>query len=375
MQSTPLIMLRWILVVLLFLHGTIHLIGFVKAFDLASVPQLPTPIGRAAGVAWLVAALAFVAGALMLALGSRLWWTAAAPALVASQLVIALSWADARWGTIPNLIALAPLAVALLDLRPGSLRSSYVDGASQAPRPERVEQRITEGDLAPLPPLVQTYLRRVGVVGEPRVHDVRARFHGRFRGKPDAAWMSFHSEQLNTYDPPSRLFFMEASLFGVPVDAFHRYVGPSATFQVRVASLFELVDARGPEMNRSETVTLFNDLCILAPAALPFAGVTWEAVDARSVRATFTHAGNTISAVLSFDEAGDLVGFLSHDRSQSADGKTYRQLPWSTPLRNYQRFGHLRLAQHGDAIWLAPEGDLTYGEFDLDTVEYNVAAR
>ncbi len=369
------VMLRWLFVVLLLLHGGIHLIGFAKAFGLAAASRLILPIGRPAGVAWLLAALAFVAGALLVAQGSRLWWVAVAPAILLSQTVIALSWIDARWGTIPNLIALLPVALALLDLRSTSLRSMYQERVTQAPPPERTSQIVTEADLAPLPPLVQAYLRRTGVVGEPRVYDVRARFHGRIRGKPDGAWMSFRSEQINTYAPPSRLFFMEASLLGVPFDALHLYVGPSATMQVRVASLVDVVDARGPEMNRSETVTLLNDLCILAPGALPFAQVTWEAAAPRSVRATFSHAGNTVSALLTFDAAGDLVGFLSEDRAQSADGKTFRVLPWSTPLRDHRSFGRVRLAGHGDAIWLAPEGDLVYGEFDLDAVEYNVNGR
>ena len=34
------------------------------------------------------------------------------------------------------------------------------------------------------------------------------------------------------------------------------------------ASLFGVVDARGTEMNQGETVTFFNDVCVLAPGTL-----------------------------------------------------------------------------------------------------------
>jgi hypothetical protein len=41
----------------------------------------------------------------------------------------------------------------------------------------------------------------------------------------------------------------------------------------------------------------------------------------------FTNAGNTVSATLTFDAAGDLVGFLSNDRMQEdARGEPQRAL-------------------------------------------------
>ena len=99
----------------------------------------------------------------------------------------------------------------------------------------------------------------------------------------------------------------------------------------------------------------------------------WQERDERSVGATFTNAGNTIRADLSFNEEGDLVGFVSGDRYQSADGVTYRRLPWSTPIGGYRDFGGVRLAARGDAVWKEPEGDFVYARFVLEEIEYNVS--
>jgi hypothetical protein len=167
---------------------------------------------------------------------------------------------------------------------------------------------------------------------------------------------------------------MEGSLHGVPFEALHLYVGPSATMQVRVASLIDTVDARGPEMNQSETVTLFNDMCVLAPASLVDARVTWRELDERTVLASFTNAGNTLTAELHFDAQGDLANFISNDRYQSTDGKTYGKLPWSTPLTEYRDFGGQRLAAKGDAVWKEPDGDFVYARFELAEICYNVGA-
>jgi hypothetical protein len=57
-------------------------------------------------------------------------------------------------------------------------------------------------------------------------------------------------------------------MFGLPVDGLHLYAEPEASMQIKIAHLLQVVDAKGPEMNQSETVTMFNDMCLLAPATL-----------------------------------------------------------------------------------------------------------
>jgi hypothetical protein len=166
---------------------------------------------------------------------------------------------------------------------------------------------------------------------------------------------------------------MRATMFGVPVQAFHRLVDGAATMRVRIAGVYTMVDARGPVMDRSETVTLFNDMCILAPGSLLSRAIAWEPIDARSARARFTNGANTISATLSFDDEGLLTDFVSDDRSRaSPDGTTFTQQRFSTPVRDYRSFGAFRLAGHGEARWHPPEGDYAYGEFEMLDIAYDV---
>jgi hypothetical protein len=51
---------------------------------------------------------------------------------------------------------------------------------------------------------------------------------------------------------------------------------------------------------------------------------------------------------------------------------TCTSLRFSMPLSDYHDFGPARLARHGEARWRLPEGEFTYGEFDLQDVTYNV---
>jgi hypothetical protein len=274
------------------------------------------------------------------------------------------------------LVLLIPVLVVGLGAAPSSLSSRF-EREARAGRIEGASRpaAVTEDDLAHLPQPLRAYLHFTGVVGKPRVENYRVAYHGEIRPKPDGRWMPFRAKLQSFEHPRARLFLLESSMFGLPFVAFHRYAGNAATMQVRAASLFTVVDAKGPEMNQSETVTLFNDLCVLAPATLVDPAIRWELIGPLSVRGTFSNAGNTISALLSFDPDGRLVNFHSDDRYQSVDGKTFTRYRWSTPLRDYKDFGGVRLASYGEASWRMPEGELVYGRFHLERVEYNVKGR
>ena len=80
----------------------------------------------------------------------------------------------------------------------------------------------------------------------------------------------------------------------------------------------------------------------------------------------------TIAATLLFGDDGLLTNFISDDRSRSSpDGKVFTRLRFSTPVRDYRDFGEAHLPTHGEARWLLPDGEFTYGEFDLESVKYN----
>jgi hypothetical protein len=235
---------------------------------------------------------------------------------------------------------------------------------------------LAEADLALLPSAVQRYIRLNGAVGQPRVQNFRVRFHGQIRSGPKARWMSFTGEQHNFYGSasgPSRFFLIDASMFGIPLQVFHRYLDAHATMRVKVMSLLTMVNAKGPVMDRAETVTVFNDLCVFAPGALVDHDIQWQEIDAYTVNAHFTQAGHSVRALLSFNDRGELIDFVSDDRAAaSGAGKAFRAMPWSTPLSDYRAFGAHRLMARGQGIWHAPEGAYAYLHFDLDAIDYNV---
>ena len=275
------------------------------------------------------------------------------------------------------LVLAVPLLVAWGMRGPGSLKTEFDRELAVRMRAvDRADQRpVTDDDLARLPASVAGYLRAAGVVGKPRPGYYVLAFTGRIRGAPDEPWMPFRAEQYSSVDEPVRLFYMQARRAGIPVAVLHRYVSGHATMRVRLAGVWPMVNAAGPVMDRSETVTVFNDMCLLAPGTLLDPRIVWRERDAHSADATFTAGGQTIAATLTFGAAGLLTNFESHDRSRSSsDGRSFTSLPFVTPVAEHGTFASVRVARQAQAQWRMPDGELfTYAEFTLQSISFSAA--
>ncbi len=357
--------------VVVVLHGLIHLLGAATGLGWAYVEELSGVTSTGDGLLWLGAAVLVSAAGLGLILRWRRWWLLGAVAVVASQVAVVTDWSEAKAGTTLNVLLLLAVLHGWLTEGPRSMRERYRRGAAEALKGRQGDAQedvvVTEADLAGLPAQVATYVRRAGTLGRPHVTWLRAEIHGRIRSGPKAPWMTFTGEQVNTYSPTaSRHFSIDATMFGLPVDVLHVLTDGRATMRAAVCSTLPVATGAGPEMDRAETVTLFNDLCIMAPAALINAPVEWEPVDAHRVRGFYTNGEHTVSAELLFDEDGDLVDFVSDDRfAADPGGKSFTRRRWSTPVGDYQMRHGRRLAAVGSAVWHAPAPDGTFAYLEL----------
>ncbi|MFH1159617.1 MAG: hypothetical protein V1733_01545 [bacterium] len=66
------------------------------------------PGSSVAGGFWLLTAILFLLAAALYLLKPGFWWIPGAMAVMLSQILIILSWKDARFGTIANVIILLP---------------------------------------------------------------------------------------------------------------------------------------------------------------------------------------------------------------------------------------------------------------------------
>lgn len=239
-------------------------------------------------------------------------------------------------------------------------------------QPVTEERILSKQETAHLPSCVQKYLEYTGAIGKSKPQNVCIEFDAEMYRKPGDKPMKSNSVQYNFYGNYSRLFMMKASKMGIPFRAIHLYIKEQASFQVKVAELFTVVDISGEELTKAETVTLLNDMCIFAPGSLIDKRLTWKEIDSLSAKVILTNGKYIVSAILYFNEAGELVNFISDDRSALQDDGSMKQVRWSTPVSAYQEFEGRKIPTVGKTIWHYPEGDFTYGVFMLKRIKYNI---
>lgn len=232
---------------------------------------------------------------------------------------------------------------------------------------------LSETDIEHLPEILKKYLHYTGVVGCEKVKNFKVIAQGTIRMKEgEKEWMNFDSKQSNFLDVPTRLFYINARKKGIPATGLHHYKNGIASMVIKLGGLFKIADARGNEMNQSETVTFFNDMCLMAPATLISPDISWTTMNQTHLKADFKVGTITISAYLYFSEDGRLINFVSYDRYESVDGRVYHNYPWKTPVLEYGEFIGFQLPSKADAIWEKPGGDFCYGKFNLKDIRYNI---
>lgn len=356
--------------IIVLIHGLIHLLGFIKAFDLTEVKELTLPISKPAGILWLVAAVLFFLYGLLFIYNKQYSWMAGMAAVIVSQALVIYFWKDARFGTIANVIVLMVSVVSL-----GSFLI-YLEFTSAVKKDfsgnvSLNSEILTENDISHLPDIVQKYLHYTRSVGQPKVKNFRAEFIGGMRSKPGDKYMKVQSVQYNFYPANSRYFYMTATKMGLPATGLHQYRNETATFLVKMLNWFSVVDARGTKLDQAETVTVFNDMCFIAPATLIDKRINWLEVDSTTVKAVFSNGNISVSALLYFKENGELFNFLSNDRFET-DGEIYTSYPWETPVESFRLLNGYFLPGKASLIYKKPEGDFTYGELEFKSVKYNV---
>ena len=360
-------MLKILLLVIIIIHGLIHLLGFVKAFNLARVSQLTAIISRPLGIIWLLATILFILSGLILLNGNDWWWIIAAVAVLISQILIITSWHDARFGTIPNIIILLAIIAGYGYFSfENSFRSDLTTELSRSS--DKKTDLLTENDILHLPLPVRNYLRYTGVLNKEKLKNIKIEFEGEMRDK-GKDWFKFTSVQYNFFDQPARLFYMKGKMYGMTVPGYHKFTNSRASMDIRLFGLIPVIKADGPIMNKAETVTCFNDMCLMAPASLIDKRIRWENRDSTSAKAFFTNGEITISAILYFNRLGQLTDFESDDRTAVSTMKGYK---FTTPVSEYKNINGINIVTRGDAVWHYPEGKFTYGKFHLKSVEYNV---
>lgn len=354
------------------LHGLIHLMGFVKAFGYAEMPALTQPISKPLGLLWLVVAVLFLGTAVLLWLQPMLWWPLALTALLLSQGLIVSAWKDARFGTVANLILLVAVTVAwrqqaffsttqavLTDLQAHSLSA---------------DARVTEADLAEQPPVIQKWLKRTGVVGQPWQNSLYLKQIGRMRTTPDGAWLPFQAEQYFNAVLPGFIWQAQVQLLpGISLlgrDKWHQHHGQ---MEISALGLFPVVNAAGPEIDQGTLLRYLGEL-VWFPAAALQPRIKWREVSDNSAEGQLTVAGQSVKGMFYFDAQGHFSRMEALRYFDRKTGPTLEKWRITADPASLKTFSGIGIPTRYTVSWLLQEGDYSWLELEIAELTYNQPA-
>jgi hypothetical protein len=154
----------------------------------------------------------------------------------------------------------------------------------------------------------------------------------------------------------------------LPIAGRDRYAGGHGHMLIKVASLIPVADGAGPEIDQGTLLRFLGEIVWFPSAALSDT-ITWEAIDARSARATMRYGGASASAVFAFGDDGRFAR-LTAQRYMSAPGGP-RLETWVIPATEWRVVRGVDMPVRGNAVWKLAAGDFDYYRWEITDVEIN----
>jgi len=361
-------MLRILFSIIVAVHALIHIMGFVKAFNITEIKELTVPISKTMGILWLLAALLFIAALIMFLAGKSMWWMLAAPALILSQILIFVYWQDAKFGALANIIILLPTVVAYGH----SNMLSMAQHELSAMRPEHAtSSTVTNAQLEELPPVVANWLKNTNVIGRETIRRVHLKQTGELRIKQDGKWMPFTAEQWFTTDEPNFLWLAHVNAGpGFYFIGRDKYVNGHGHMLIKILSLIPVADASGPKTDQGTMLRYLAETVWFPTAALNN-NITWEAIDSTSARATMTFKGVTASGEFTFNETGDVISFQA--QRYYGGGKDATMETWfiENTSDGFKELNGIRIPTKSTVTWKFDDGNFEWLRLEITDIEYN----
>ncbi|HYF02819.1 MAG TPA: DUF6544 family protein [Patescibacteria group bacterium] len=361
-------MVRVLVIFVLVVHGLIHLLGFVKAFDIEHIGALTQNVTRPLGFLWLLCVLLFVVSALGLYLKSNTWWISAITSIVLSQVLILITWNDAKYGTIANIVILVAAIVSYGQWSFTTTTSAELQAF--LPSEKREYQIVGFNDITHLPLAVQRWLLRSNLIGKNAIQIAHISQQGKMKTDLYGDWMPFTAEQYFTVKKPG--FFWSADVGSSLMNFKGRdlYQGGHGHMLIKAYSIFPVVDSKGAEIDQGTLLRFMAEMIWLPSAALQDYFI-WEELGSNQAKATMSYAGVTASGIYTFTAKGDFKSFDAKRYYERKSGATLEEWHVEAHQDSYKTFEGIRIPAKSSVSWKLKEGVFHWLDMEIIEVKYN----
>lgn len=361
--------MRLIFALLITVHGLIHFMGFAKAFEFADINQLEQNISKTIGLLWLFTAMLLLI-AVILYLKKDQWFYIAVLTIVLSQILIIMSWKDAKFGTIVNVIL---LLVSISAYGKYDFNKKVYNETKSLLKGIIIENDaiITKEDVKYLPEIVRKWVKNSGAIGKYKIASVQLKQKGEMKTKPSGKWMPFEAEQHINVINPSFVWSTEVHVMPIiQMIGRDKFANGEGEILIKFASLIPAVNVgKNEKINQAAMLRYMAEIVWFPSAALnPY--MAWESIDSTSVKATFTINNKHVVGVFKFSSKGDFMSFKTKRYYETGDDATLET--WYVESKSFKEFNGVRIPNKYQVIWKLKEGDFNWLKFEITDLKYNV---
>lgn len=361
--------MKIIFLIIVVLHGLIHVLGFVKAFELAVIKDLTSHISRPFGIVWLMCAVLFILFAIAFASGYTYAWIIGLLAVILSQIVILYFWKDGKFGTIPNLIILLTVILSFGSYTFNKMVDSEINEVLSFVKTTQ-PGIITEEDVMHLPAPVQRWITSTGIIGKPAIRSGYVKQTAFIKMKPDQeTWYSANAIQYSVTEPPAFIWKVELDMMPViKIKGRDKFIGGKGEMLIKMNSLINIVNEKGEKLDEG-TIQRFLGELVWFPSLALSPHITWEPIDEFSAQATMHYRGTSGDGTFYFDDEGNFTKFIAmRYMANEPDAMKY---PWILTVDDYAIFEGIKVPSKVKATWELDHTDWTWLDLQIEDIQYN----
>jgi len=361
--------MKYVFIIIIFIHGLIHLLGFLKGFGFKEVKELTLPISKPMGIVWLSTTILFLAYGISFIMNSKYSWLLGFLAVVISQILIILFWKDAKFGTIPNIIVLIVSVISFGYYNfQRFVQQETIHLLSQN---KTFEKRIiTEKDIQHLPLPVKKWLNHSGVIGKPYINLGRVLQKAEMKMKPEQEnWMNATAIQYTTIDIPAFIWTVD-----VKMNSFLKFQGRDkfengiGKMLIKIHSLINVVNETGEKLDEGSIQRYLGEMVWFPSLALsPY--ISWEQIDSLTAKATMTYKGTSGSGTFYFNSEGDFIKFSA--MRYMGNNPDSKRREWVLLVDEHKSFEGIKVPSKMTATWKLDSKDWTWIKLEITDIEYN----
>ncbi len=212
------------------------------------------------------------------------------------------------------------------------------------------EHVFTDDMVASLPSPVQRYFLHAITPGTPLASAVTLEMSGSFRLGEDKPWVPMQAKQRISL---LKGFVWQATV-GRGLSQFvgaDYYIKGTGRMRFSLWGLVPLVNAHTHDIARSSLGRLAGEFVWLPSALLPQQGVIWQAIDERTVQASFVIDDEPVTLRLIVDTDGKVLQLSLPRWGDATEDGSWNYIPFGVEFQAEQQFGGFTIPSQMNAGW------------------------